>query len=300
MSANIVTYWWFDPDPVESGYGVYETPVAVAPVTALQRKGPPPFEHTRALGVGDAIDALIADKAKARGASPTSEDIGVSILSVVERLADGRLKMQGPYYTDEGELHTNPHDVVAKTPDLAQHSFPYHRPGYEYAVTGMFGGDDTRVRQVITADSLQHAVRLIRDWLGMKYGTVTPGQFVVWTAVEAQPDKTVIYYVQNPEPPHTRRHAAEAAVWLSGHGSSGRDSRIKAQVLPWPPHKAGASAGMSAADLQVVNAHRRMLGIGPIDPTAGWTAAEISAMADSIRRTGRTHNPRAIKRRLLR
>ena len=45
------------------------------------------------------------------------------------------------------------------------------------------------------------------------------------------------------------------------------------------------------ADLELVNRHRSSLGMGPIDPAAGWTAGEISDMARSIRETGRMANP---------
>lgn len=53
-------------------------------------------------------------------------------------------------------------------------------------------------------------------------------------------------------------------------------------------------------DLKTINRHRRMIGADPIDPKAGWTAAELADMADSIRRSGRDVNPtEAVKDRLL-
>lgn len=48
------------------------------------------------------------------------------------------------------------------------------------------------------------------------------------------------------------------------------------------------------ADLELVNRHRRSLGMGPLDPSAGWTSAEITDMADSIRKTGRMANPKVL------
>lgn len=45
------------------------------------------------------------------------------------------------------------------------------------------------------------------------------------------------------------------------------------------------------ADLDLVNRHRASLGMGAIDPAAGWTASEITDMANSIRDTGRMANP---------
>ena len=53
------------------------------------------------------------------------------------------------------------------------------------------------------------------------------------------------------------------------------------------------------ADLDVINRHRRSLGMDPIDPVAGWTVQELADMAESIRKTGRMSNPR-LKRRLMR
>lgn len=67
------------------------------------------------------------------------------------------------------------------------------------------------------------------------------------------------------------------------------------------------AAGPSAADVATVNRHRAGLGMRPLDLAHGWSAQEIADMADSIRRTGRTHNPlklrvnpAKLKRRLLR
>ena len=65
---------------------------------------------------------------------------------------------------------------------------------------------------------------------------------------------------------------------------------------------AQAPATVSADDLAVINQHRRGLGMAPLDPGAGWTTEELREMADSIRTTGRMHNPRTnrLKRSLLR
>ena len=55
------------------------------------------------------------------------------------------------------------------------------------------------------------------------------------------------------------------------------------------------------SDVDVINAHRQSIGMGPIDPQAGWTAQELADMAESIRKTGRMANPRErLKRRLMR
>jgi hypothetical protein len=49
-----------------------------------------------------------------------------------------------------------------------------------------------------------------------------------------------------------------------------------------------------AADIELVNQHRRQLGMGPIDPGMGWTAKEIRDMARNIRETGRMANPKLL------
>lgn len=56
----------------------------------------------------------------------------------------------------------------------------------------------------------------------------------------------------------------------------------------------------SDEDLEVINRHRASLGMGDIDPAAGWTARELHEMAERIRTTGRMNNPSKVKRRLLR
>lgn len=48
------------------------------------------------------------------------------------------------------------------------------------------------------------------------------------------------------------------------------------------------------ADLDLVNRHRASLGMGALDPASGWTAAEITDMANSIRKTGRMANPKVL------
>jgi hypothetical protein len=59
-------------------------------------------------------------------------------------------------------------------------------------------------------------------------------------------------------------------------------------------------AKVAPDDLQVVNHHRRSLGMKPLDLADGWTSKEISDMAETIRMTGRMSNPSALKRKLLR
>jgi hypothetical protein len=53
-------------------------------------------------------------------------------------------------------------------------------------------------------------------------------------------------------------------------------------------------------DLDVVNSHRRQLGMKPLDLADGWTTKEIADMAEKIRTTGRMANPVSIKRKLMR
>jgi hypothetical protein len=54
-------------------------------------------------------------------------------------------------------------------------------------------------------------------------------------------------------------------------------------------------------DMNVVNSHRRQLGMKPLDLADGWTAKEIAEMAEKIRATGRMANPaRGLKRKLMR
>jgi len=47
-----------------------------------------------------------------------------------------------------------------------------------------------------------------------------------------------------------------------------------------------------AKDLELINKHRRGIGMGPIDLDAGWTNRELKQMADSIRQQGRLPNPK--------
>lgn len=53
-------------------------------------------------------------------------------------------------------------------------------------------------------------------------------------------------------------------------------------------------------DVETIDAHRRRLGMPPIDTAAGWTEQELREMAESIRATGRMSNPQHLKRRLMR
>lgn len=69
-----------------------------------------------------------------------------------------------------------------------------------------------------------------------------------------------------------------------------------AMGAPDPP----AAPAVSADDLKAIDRHRASLGLGPIDPGAGWTPDELRDMARSIRETGRMTNPvSALKRRLM-
>ncbi len=75
----------------------------------------------------------------------------------------------------------------------------------------------------------------------------------------------------------------------------------------WPAARRGIEAYRGKVEvgdeLEVINRHRRQLGMAPLDPGAGWTADELKQMAESIRTTGKMYNPRrgkALKRRLLR
>lgn len=63
------------------------------------------------------------------------------------------------------------------------------------------------------------------------------------------------------------------------------------------------SSGEALSDLAEINRHRRQLGMGPLDPGAGWTGDELKQMAESIRTTGKMYNPQraaTLKRRLTR
>jgi hypothetical protein len=52
-----------------------------------------------------------------------------------------------------------------------------------------------------------------------------------------------------------------------------------------------APRSRAKVDLDVVNRHRRSLGMKPIDPATGWTDQEIHEMAKAIRTSGRMVNP---------
>lgn len=83
------------------------------------------------------------------------------------------------------------------------------------------------------------------------------------------------------------------------------------KVLDWaekywaspPPEETEETwASASEDDLKTIDSHRRSLGMGPIDPSAGWSVEELRGMAESIRTTGRMNNPRSeqLKRKLMR
>jgi len=60
--------------------------------------------------------------------------------------------------------------------------------------------------------------------------------------------------------------------------------------------------GVSPADLDVINRHRRALGMAPLDRSMGWGDQELRDMAESIRTTGRMNNPaqKRLKAKLMR
>lgn len=71
----------------------------------------------------------------------------------------------------------------------------------------------------------------------------------------------------------------------------------------WPGGpKAPPTPPYDPKDVQTINRHRRSIGGDPLDLSAGWTVQEIREMAERIRTTGRTHNPRQaeLKRKLMR
>lgn len=74
------------------------------------------------------------------------------------------------------------------------------------------------------------------------------------------------------------------------------------KVLQRPPggRASAAKAVPPKTDMDVINRHRASIGMGPIDPAAGWTTQELASMAESIRKTGRMANPGKLKRRLMR
>ena len=67
---------------------------------------------------------------------------------------------------------------------------------------------------------------------------------------------------------------------------------------PSPPRVA---VPIDDPDLEVINRHRKGLGMEPIDLAAGWSEDELRKMAETIRTTGRMGNPvEVLRRRLLR
>lgn len=84
-----------------------------------------------------------------------------------------------------------------------------------------------------------------------------------------------------------------------------RDAVDRRRVLDWAEkhwERHPPEPSVTSADLEVINRHRRGLGMGPMDPAAGWSVEELRDMAESIRTTGRMTNPRTelLKRRLMR
>lgn len=59
----------------------------------------------------------------------------------------------------------------------------------------------------------------------------------------------------------------------------------------------GRAPSIGSSDMDVINRHRASIGMGPIDPLAGWTAEELREMAERIRTTGRMSNPRRKRKR---
>lgn len=55
---------------------------------------------------------------------------------------------------------------------------------------------------------------------------------------------------------------------------------------------------VSRQDIETIDRYRASIGMGPIDPSAGWTPAELHQMAENIRTTGRMANVGQLKRRL--
>ena len=71
--------------------------------------------------------------------------------------------------------------------------------------------------------------------------------------------------------------------------------RISADVLGYGRPAAVTKTAPASSDLDVINRHRTSIGMGPIDPSAGWTAQELADMAESIRTTGRMTNPSTLR-----
>lgn len=62
------------------------------------------------------------------------------------------------------------------------------------------------------------------------------------------------------------------------------------------PRWKGPAPALSSEDIDVINEHRRSIGMAPIDISAGWSAKEIAEMAKSIRKTGRMANTATLER----
>lgn len=67
------------------------------------------------------------------------------------------------------------------------------------------------------------------------------------------------------------------------------------------PRQAAARRGHLTKEIETINRHRRMLGMGDLDMDTGWSDAEVREMAESIRTRGRLPNPEraSIKRKLM-
>ena len=91
---------------------------------------------------------------------------------------------------------------------------------------------------------------------------------------------------------------------LSGTTNSVYAKLLDGTALPeWPkPSSSGNAGPYDAKDIETINAHRRSIGGGELDLSAGWTSQEIREMAENIRTKGRTYNPRhaELKRKLMR
>ena len=117
-------------------------------------------------------------------------------------------------------------------------------------------------------------------------GPVAKDSYVVrwdWVTGDASPAR-VAPRLELWRPIGRRTYGIYPALTLVEAEIEGEESR----PAPQPP-----LPGVSAVDLETLNAHRKHLGMAPIDLGAGWTEGELREMAESIRATGRMHNPRS-------
>ncbi len=143
----------------------------------------------------------------------------------------------------------------------------------------------------------------------------TPGGHPAWT-VDVDDVAEAAEHLNWPGEP-TPRELADYVTFhsIDGESSSGEylmgealwssppipaSSKILWELVEMSKAKAGpGTAGPSASDIETVNRHRELIGAGPLDLSAGWSAEEIAEMAENIRTKGRTHNPK-LKRKLMR